>query len=430
MRSLWKVGVAALLALELLLAGCGDTYRPIINPIVRPGGDPGAFDAVVGINTNPSGAAGSVSEVNVSGDVLTGVRSIGKDPVAMAFDSTRVSVFVANRESDTVTVTALSSQAVVTISLLQGSSPAAVTGAGSGRIYVANTGATGAQGQIPACANGSVGILDSTSAVLLTNVCLPSTPVFLFEAPARGKLYVISQDGRVRVITTSTGTLAATSLTVGTNPVAAMLNLDGTLLYVLNRGSNDISVIDVATDTVTTPSIAVGGTSPSSFTLDRKLNRVYVANTGSDSVSIFDAATNPLTPLRTVAVGPAPNRVAVLSDGSKAYVSNTGSNEITEINSTGFQTTSIRVRPAGMTEATADATVKVTSVAASNNGSKVYGAFVEPTDVNNGIAIVRTADRSLILTLPAPSQDIQCDPTVPNSNCTTLRQRPLEIRAR
>ncbi len=443
MRSLWKAGVAALLGLELLLAGCGDTYRPIVNPITTPTGDPANFDAVVSRNQNPATTApGSFSQINVSGDILQNVQSVGIEPVAMSFDATRSSMFFANQSSNSITVGSLSSSAKVTINLVAGSNPASVSGLSSGRIYSANTGATAAFGSVPACGNGSVGIIDSTSAVLLTNVCLPSVPVFLLEVPAYQKLYVLSQDGSVRIINTSNGNLLATVLTVGSDPVSALLGADGITLYVLNRGSATISLIDVPTDTVRVSAVPTNGSGPTSFTLDKKLNRLYVANTASNSVSVFDASTNtaanPPTLLRTVdntgASPPhfnAPNKIAVPSDGSFAYVSNTGSNMIAQINATGFQVSDIPIRPTGMDAATADATVKVTSVTASNDGSKVYASFVEPTDLNNGIAIVRTSTHGLILILPAPLQDVStCDPSVTGSNCTTLRQRPMELRTR
>jgi YVTN family beta-propeller protein len=48
----------------------------------------------------------------------------------------------------------------------------------------------------------------------------------------------------------------------------------------------------------------------------------YIANTGSNDVSVIDTVTNSIT--KTIAVGSAPNGVAVTKDGSKVYIANGG----------------------------------------------------------------------------------------------------------
>ena len=74
--------------------------------------------------------------------------------------------------------------------------------------------------------------------------------------------------------------------------------------YITNRDSNDVSVIDTATNTVVGAPIPVG-TSPRGIAINSAGTRVYVANPGSNNVSVIDAATNTVvgTP---IAVGSAP----------------------------------------------------------------------------------------------------------------------------
>jgi len=56
----------------------------------------------------------------------------------------------------------------------------------------------------------------------------------------------------------------------------------------------------------------------------------YVSNLGSNSVSVLDTANN--TIVKTVLVGTSPGGVAVTPDGAYVYVSNQGSNSVSVIN--------------------------------------------------------------------------------------------------
>src|SRR5258708_27219256 len=96
-----------------------------------------------------------------------------------------------------------------------------------------------------------------------------------------------------------------------------------TFAYVTNSSSSSVSVIDTATNTVTTTvgvesrPIGVG------FAFTPNGSRVYVANSDSNSVSVIDTATNAV--IATIAVGSFPQGLAITPDGSRAYVSNTNS---------------------------------------------------------------------------------------------------------
>ncbi len=91
-------------------------------------------------------------------------------------------------------------------------------------------------------------------------------------------------------------------------------------VYVANRSSNTVSVIDPATNAVVT-TVAVG-TQPTAVAVSPDGTRVYVANSGSNSVSVIDAAT--ATVVATVAVGTQPVALAVSPDGTRAYVTDNG----------------------------------------------------------------------------------------------------------
>jgi YVTN family beta-propeller protein len=77
--------------------------------------------------------------------------------------------------------------------------------------------------------------------------------------------------------------------------------------YITNLGSNSVSVIDTATNTVTvTIPVGVG---PYGVAVSQDGSKLYVTNESSDTVSVIDTATN--TVIATIPVGTTPRGVAV-----------------------------------------------------------------------------------------------------------------------
>jgi YVTN family beta-propeller protein len=420
MRFMWKAGVAAILLVVFISVGCGDAYRPIANPIPQPGGDPLTTDTVYTMNQNPAGL-GSLQQINVAGDAVIGNRSVSIDPRFVAFDASGSVVYTANFGSDNLSGNFPGASSVITISLQQDSKPVALNSNRNGVFLVAN------QGHSPdtTCpSTGTIGVIDVTNSVLVASACVGPSPNFVLDTgPTNQKAFVLdTTDNVVRVVDLSTTAIAGNQPTVGSNPVWAAISADGTQVYVANQGSNTISVINIASQTVvaTVPT----GSGPSFVTVDRTLNRVYVSNSTDNSVSIYDAAQSPMSLLRTVTVGNSPQSIAVLRDGTRAYVANTGSPFVTEINSTGFQTRNINVVD---TAATPGATV--TWVARSATGTKVYGSFVEPTNLKNGTAVIATSNGAVVLTLAAPPQNIPACDQNPGT-CPQQRQRPMMLASR
>ncbi|MGE7625325.1 YncE family protein [Viridibacillus sp. NPDC096237] len=77
----------------------------------------------------------------------------------------------------------------------------------------------------------------------------PPTPVchFLVHVTDAGQL--ATPDNMVSVIDTATNTVF-TTIPVGLKPVGTAITPDGTLVYIVNKGSNTVSVISTATNTV------------------------------------------------------------------------------------------------------------------------------------------------------------------------------------
>ena len=113
----------------------------------------------------------------------------------------------------------------------------------------------------------------------------------------------------------------------GTGSVAPVVTPDGTLAYLTNAATNDVSVIDLSTRGVLA-TIPVGA-SPFGAAISPTGSHVYVANWGGSAISVIDTATRSVT--RTIAVGGKPWGVAINPAGTKLYVSNYGSGTVSVI---------------------------------------------------------------------------------------------------
>jgi len=99
--------------------------------------------------------------------------------------------------------------------------------------------------------------------------------------------------------------------------------------YVTNEGSNSVSVIDTATNTVVGSPITVGS-QPIGIAITPNGAYAYVTNTGSNSVSVIDTATNTVVG-NPISVGSYPYDIAITPNGAYAYVTKEGSNSISVI---------------------------------------------------------------------------------------------------
>jgi YVTN family beta-propeller protein len=132
-------------------------------------------------------------------------------------------------------------------------------------------------------------------------------------------------------------------------------------VYVTNFNSNNICIIDTATNIVT--STANVGSLPFGVAVSPDGKKVYVTNADSNTVSVIDTAIS--TVIATVNVGNLPCGIAVNPQGTKVYVANSNSNNVSVIDTA---------------TNTITATVNVGSTATVNVGSLpvTFGQFIGP----------------------------------------------------
>jgi YVTN family beta-propeller protein len=191
-----------------------------------------------------------------------------------------------------------------------------------------------------------------------------------------------SGSNTVSVIDTATNTVGP-AIAVASGPDGVAITPDGARAYVVSTGPRTVSVIDTTTSTVIATVIV--GSSPIGVAITPDGAFAYVTNQGSNTVSVIATATN--TVVATVAVGSGPLSVAITPDGSRAYVTNGFSNNVSVID-------------------TASNTVVATVVVGSPRGVAITPdgvfAYVVNTSANN-VSVIDTATNTVVGTVAVGS---------------------------
>lgn len=113
-------------------------------------------------------------------------------------------------------------------------------------------------------------------------------------------------------------------MATGSQPFPVAVNSVTNKIYVANRGSGSVTVIDGTNNSTTT----VGaGTSPRAIAVNSVTNKIYVANQGGN-VTAIDGTDNSSV---TIAAGTFPGAIAVNPVTNKIYVVNRDSLNVTVI---------------------------------------------------------------------------------------------------
>ncbi|QNI37823.1 YncE family protein [Edaphobacter albus] len=137
------------------------------------------------------------------------------------------------------------------------------------------------------------------------------------------KLYLVDQIHNQIVAISSSD--SSQVIPVGSAPIALALNPTTGMLYVVNSGSRNVSVIDTHKDAVvaTVPTAA----RPYAIAVDVSSNRVYVSNTFSNMLTVVDGKTNAAKNLPTGSAD-----VILVGDRQHVYLFGYESDTVTELN--------------------------------------------------------------------------------------------------
>jgi YVTN family beta-propeller protein len=348
--------------LALLLAGCGETPRPVVTPVAvtPPAPQPQSYTVVT--TTAGPNAPGLANIFDAAGDTLLTQATLGIDPLALTLSSSGSSATTTNTDGTVNTFTpstTLQTKNIQSSTLLQPALPQNLLSTATGLFIT--------EPNIPAVAvltNNSSGIYQLTQ-----ELPVPASPINLAGNASAARVYSITQDngskqvafgdcetpsqvttpGQVQAIETSTVTISRT-LPVGICPVYGIGSTDNQRIFILNRGSGTVTVINSqfneldttanrqnfnsATGTLTLPPPA--GVPAASFKAGpvfadyySPASQLVTANYDSNTITIFNVSLDQygndsalFGQAVTVPVGNGPDTLSILRDGSRVYVAN------------------------------------------------------------------------------------------------------------
>jgi len=382
----------AALTVSALIAGCGNNYRPVVTPITPSG--PAAQPTSYAVVVSSTGATtpGVATIIDYSGDTVMATAPIGPGPVAFTIDEVASNGYTVNSDGTMTNfpVTTSLQAKNITVSTLPSTADLVNLTAPSTGLWTADL--TG----------NVVDIFKGSPETFNLAVPVATFPVMVVGAPTiSGQRYFVLSQNPQQLSSFSSTTCNISPSTVGENgeitpietsfvadaainldptagngttnaqcPVYAIESTDQKRLFVMNRGSDTVSVINVqnntldqcapfidqtgqtvschpilplsttaVTNTGVTPPNGTAGMTATAGPVEAEYNpatsQLVVANYDGGTISVIDVSLDQygndsptFGTTYTIKVGntanPLPASVTVLSDGSKAYTANQG----------------------------------------------------------------------------------------------------------
>ncbi|NCX94341.1 MAG: YncE family protein [Gammaproteobacteria bacterium] len=157
-------------------------------------------------------------------------------------------------------------------------------------------------------------------------------PFGLVASPDGSKIYVLGLSNNVSIIDTATDTLESTSFSVGTAAWNLTISPNGQTLYIIGS-SNTVIAVNANTGSVlaTTTINDCGFNDLLNIGINPDGSKVFVSNWGCNTVDVIDTATAAVVKVLNTATNLIPSSVFGLGftpDGSKLIVTGSGSSQI------------------------------------------------------------------------------------------------------
>lgn len=420
--------------LGIITVSCGETYRPIAQPVLGPQPNPAAFHFVELVSANGSAAQGAVSRIDVSGDANVGVFTTGFAPVHAALGSSNSKLFVAEGGDDFLTVNNVSSPTSVAATVSLPASPSVsisqVSQSGGTAVYTysGDTGvfAAGDTVVVTGCSTAGLNGTFRVTAATGNTFSVPNTnmPAANPEACAQGKvpnaIFVHTADSRnvyaagygtnsAYVVNATTNVLTDTidltaTAPAGTKPVALAELPNAQKLYVANQGSNNVSVIDLPTDILQATPISLGAASV--WVSARADNQRIYALDSSGTISAVDTLPDAVVD-NSQSAGAGANHMFYDKVRNRLYVTNptsAGSGlSIFDVSGTGVARlfgTAISIPTAASSPCSS--ALKPTAVNVLGDGSRAYVASyqADPGMVCTQVTVIDAGTGTVTKTIP------------------------------
>ena len=241
---------------------------------------------------------------------------------------------------------------------------------------------------------------------LLTLVCSAFLLALSLAPSAQGRdLFAVNYESDdVAVVDIATNALSGSPISLpGAGPFTLAITPDGTRAFTANYETSSVSVIDTRTRAVVGGPIPVG-VEPVGIGITPDGTRAYVASGGPGTVSVIDTATNQLAG-PPIPAGPDPSAIAITPDGSRVFVSNTEGASVSVIDTATNQPVGAPI-PVGAVPYGIAATPDGSRVLVASRGTEsiyvidastlqVIGAPI-PVDDANAVAITPNGSQALV----------------------------------
>ena len=375
------VQVGAAFVAVALVAGCGSAYRPVITPI-NPSGPAAQPSALAVVVSSPSPTAPGVATViDYSGDTIMALSPIGPNPNAFTVDANGSTGYTVNSDGTLTNFpvsTNLQEKQITFTTLRSTAQPV--------QLYSPSTGLWAAD-----LTGNNVDVLTGSPQTFKLAIPVAATPIAIVGSGSGSQRnYVISQNvpygvtcntaptsvganGEADAIEVSNYTVSA-RIPLGKCPVYAIPGSDNRRLFVLNRGSDTVTVINSQNNTLdactpflnqngqtvychptlplSTNAVSATGITPPNGTTgmaatagpvyaeyNAATQQLIVANYDGGTVSVIDVSLDiygndsaTFGTTFTIPVGNNPAGVTAVYDGSRAYAANQSDGTVSIVN--------------------------------------------------------------------------------------------------
>ena len=396
-KRVWLIQTVAAVGAAAMVAGCGSTYRPVVTPI-NPSGPPAQPLSLAVVISSPSPSSPGVATViDYSGDTIVAQAAIGPGPVSFTIDQAGANGYTVNSDG-TLTNFPVSNKLQelnVTFSTLPASASSVGLFSPSAGLWVTDLNGnvvdvlTGSPetfklaipvAPTPVAISGPAVLGQHNYSISLNNSGTPAgSGISYQDMTCNNAPSTVTQTGEADALETSSFTVSA-RIPLGKCPVYGLSSTDSRRFFVLNRGSDTITVINSQNNTLntctpftnqdgqpvschpclplTTAAVVPGMDLRLLHVLNRPVppsdqhtrraclrrvqrgeSQLVVSDYDGGTVSVIDVSLDQFgndSPTfgttYTIPVGTNPAAVTVLNDGSRAYAANQADSTVSVVN--------------------------------------------------------------------------------------------------